>query len=224
VKPHRALLVAPEEGGKSMRKTNNSIVIAAAIIGAALLLNGSGAGAGEPANKTSAAGSKVVVSAPGEVTTLLSERVKTAAPTDLILGVTAECAITTALTTVGNDAAEASGKIEMWIEIDGHPVGVTSADQDGKVTFCNRIDRRTTTEFDDEDATIDTYQLTKQSNGFNWMALNVGAATHLIEVKALLTIANSGDATATAAVGNRTLIVEPVHAAVNEAVTDLATS
>lgn len=177
----------------------------------------------EPANKVSAAGSATEVISPQEEVVLLSERVKTSKPTDLILGVTAECAITTEVTTVGNDDQTAEGTIEVWIEIDGKVVPVSADDtvKPGEVVFCNRLYQRETSLFDDEDATIRTYIETRTANGFNWMALNVGSATHLIEVKARLSTDATTNATAMAAVGKRTLIVEPVKASNHEEVTAL---
>lgn len=182
----------------------------------------SGAGP-EPANKVSAAGATTEVIAPNERVVLMSELVKTSKPTDLILGVTTECSITTELTTVGNDFSEAMGQVRIWVEIDGVPVPVSAddADETGKVVFCNRLYQRTTSMFDDEDATIKTLMDTRNANGFNWMALNVGSATHKIEVVAELTTNASEGAQAMAAVGKRTLIVEPVKSANDETVSTL---
>ena len=178
----------------------------------------------EPADKVSAAGSAGKVVGPGESVTLLSEKVKTAKPTDLILGVTAECVITTELTTVGNDTEQAEGQVRIWIEIDGKTVPVSADDtaDPGKVTFCDRLQRRETSMFDDRDATIKTLDRQGTANGFNWMALNVGSATHTIEVKADLTTSATDGASALAAVGKRTLIVEPVKSANDEEVTALS--
>ncbi len=199
-------------------------VIAAALVTVGLTVNFAGA-AGTPADKVSASGSTAEVAAPGEEVTLLSEKVRSSNTADLILGVTSECVITTALTTVGNDAAEAEGTVDIWVEIDGTPVPVSSDDEDdvGKVTFCNKFERRETTNFDDEDATIDTLDRVGTSNAFNWLALNVGSGIHTIEVKADLTTDATSNASALAAVGKRTLIVEPTHAAKREEVTPLAT-
>ena len=124
-------------------------VIAAALVTVGLTVNFAGA-AGTPADKVSASGSTAEVAAPGEEVTLLSEKVRSSNTADLILGVTSECVITTALTTVGNDAAEAEGTVDIWIEIDGNAVPVSSDDEDdvGKVTFCNSSSvarRRTST-------------------------------------------------------------------------------
>lgn len=214
----------------SMRKTFIAIVGSLAL--AALLLTlpsrqEAAGGTQEPANKVSASGSTIEVfnATPGtNVVVLMSELVKTSKPTDLILGVTAECSITTEITTVGNDTEYAEGLVRIWVEIDGITVPVSTDDtsETGKVVFCNRKYLRQTSMFDDEDATIRTFMATRSANGFNWMALNVGSATHRIEVKAELTNAvSSADATAMAAVGKRTLIVEPVKSANNETVSTL---
>lgn len=178
----------------------------------------------EPANKVSAAGATTEVVSPDEEVVLLSETVKTSKPTDLILGVTAECAITTEVTTVGNDNQQAEGTVKIWVEIDGVPVKVAEEDttEPGKVVFCNRLYQRETSLFEDEDATIRTFMETRAANGFNWMALNVGSATHTIVVKARLTVTEpTAKTSALAAIGKRTLIVEPVKASNHEAVTAL---
>lgn len=203
------------------------IVAGICAAGLAAVLSGPGAVAThEPANKVSAAGSEteVIGVAVGTTTvTLLSETVKTSKPTDLVLGVTAECAITTDVTTVGTDSQGAEGRIRVWVEIDGKPVPVSSEDTDaGRVVFCNRLYERTTQlGSDDEQDSIRTFMRTRSANGFNWMALNVGSATHKIAVKAELFTDSTASASAIAVVGNRTLIVEPVKAANDEAVTAL---
>lgn len=176
----------------------------------------------EPADKVSASGSTIEVSGPNENVVLLSETVKTAKPTDLILGVTLECAIVTDVTTTGNDEAMAAGEVVIQVLIDGKPVPVAAGDtDDGRVVFCNRSYQRTTSLFDDEDATIQTFFRTREANGFNWMAMDVGSATHTIEVVGRLRQETAGDATAAVVVGNRTLVVEPTKAANDEVVTAL---
>lgn len=211
-----------------MKKQHAPWLVTAAVL--VLAVVGSGAQAGhEPANKVSAAGSETELirpaNAPGSNTvTILSERVKTSKPTDLILGVTAECSITTDVTTVGSDDETAFGAIRVWVEIDGNPVPVSEEDTDqGRVVFCNRTYQRVTSlGSDDENDSIRTFMQTRSANGFNWMALDVGSATHLIEVKAELTTAETAGADTIAVVGNRTLIVEPVKATNDEKVTALA--
>ena len=60
------------------------------------------------------------------------------------------------------------------------------------------------------------------SNAFNWLALNVGSGIRTIEVKADLTTDATQRASALAAVGKRTHVVRPTHAAVTEDVTPVA--
>ncbi len=196
-------------------------VIAAAVVSVGLSVNFAGA-AGTPADKVAAAGATPEVAAPGEAVTLLSEQIRTSNTSDLILGVTSECVITTELTTEGNDLANARGTVDEWIEIDGNPVPVSTEDEDGKVTFCDHFQERETTNLDDEDATIRTLDEIGTSNAFNWLALNVGNGIHTIELKADLTTSMTDNADAMAAVGKRTLIIEPTHAAHDEEVSTLA--
>lgn len=193
--------------------TRRKIVAGAAglVVLIALLSSGKGGPAvatHKPANVVTAAGSTVEVVGPGEEVTLLTGTLRTASPTDLILSVTAECALTTNVTTVGNDDSSAFGQVRVWVEIDGNPVGVTSGD-DGKVVFCNRAYQRKTSQFDDEDATIETFFSTRAANGFNWLALNVGNGIHVITVKGELTETAVNKASAKAAVGKRTLFIKP---------------
>lgn len=180
--------------------------------------------AGIPANKTSAAGSSKEIMGPNVSVTLLSERIKTSKPTDLLLSASAECAIVTDVTTVGNDSERAFGEVLMWVTIDGTAVPVAADDtKAGRVVFCNRAYQRTTTFFDDEDNTIATFFSDRHANAFNWMALNVGSGVHLVELKAKLTEEeSSAAANAEAVVASRTLIIEPTRSAHREAVTELA--
>lgn len=205
-----------------MRQRLLLAVVSSALV--AVLMMGPGASAThEPANKTSAAGATNDVLGPGEDVILLSEKVKTSKPEDLILQVTAECSILTELRTTGTDDANAFGQVRVWVTIDGQPVPVAAGDDDGKVVFCNRAERRITTvgADDENDTSTETHQNTRQANGFNWMALDVGSDTHEIQVHAELTETAMGDEVAEAVVGNRTLIVEPTKAANDEEVTPL---
>jgi hypothetical protein len=201
-------------------------LLAAAVLTAAIAIVVTGQGAlatHEPADKVSAAGSETEVFGPDAGVTLLSERVKTSNPSDLVLGVTLECSITTDVTTVGSDDQTAFGQIRVWVEIDGKPVPVSADDSDaGRVVFCNRTyQRQTSLGGDDQNDAIRTFIETRAANGFNWMALNIGAATHTIQVKGELTTDSTARASARAVVGNRTLIVEPTKSANDETVTPL---
>jgi hypothetical protein len=195
--------------------------------------------AGIPANKVAASGSSVEQVNADSDTLLLSETVKINNPTDLILGVTAECAIVTQVTNGANGTTQrAFGEVKIYVTIDGVPVPVAEDDADeGKVVFCNRAQEQQWTDSsapvvgnDDSGDQLRQYLSSRNANGFNWMALNVGTEypgtpagsnIHEIEVWAEWTVNATAQGLATAAVGNRTLILEPVKAAHYEVVTDL---
>ena len=126
----------------------------------------------------------------------------------------------------------------------------TQAPQQGRVVFCNRATRMKTENIemttvpaptgppvpdadDEDDIVIRSYNRSREANGFNWAAMNVGSVYDsnyqgngkgevLIEVHARLATslrdADNSDAVqdepmALAAVGKRTLFVEPVKMA-----------
>lgn len=202
-----------------------SVVIAviAVALGAILSpLGGSAVATHTPADKVSASGSSTEVLGANNTAVLLTATLKTAKPSDLIVGVTAECSILTNLTTVGNDDSKAFGEVKIQVLIDGTPVPVATNDRDaGRVVFCNRAYQRTTTMFDDEDATIQTFLETRTANAFNWLGLNVGSGIHRVEIVGHFLTEATANAAAEAVVGNRTLIIEPVKAANDETVTEL---
>jgi len=142
--------------------------------------------------------------------TLLTATLRTSSPTDLMIKVTGECAL---WTNVSSPDGLAQANVKVWVEMDGAPVPVTSdpaqgGPDDGKVVFCNR-------EFQVV-SIVDVLQLflrTRAAQAFNWVTLNVGSGIHTIEVKARLDTLVAGAAVAKAAVGKRTLIVEPAKLA-----------
>ena len=146
-----------------------------------------------PANKAAAAGSDIDEISDAEP--ILSETFRVSSPEDIIIQVTSECSILTALTT-NNDSANAYafGSVRLWVEIDGKRVPVstddTGEDADdevvdagdpsdiGEVTFCNRAYERTVTDEEDPLDGIDEesdYIRTRTANGFNWLALDTGS-------------------------------------------------
>lgn len=203
------------------------IGIGAAALAAGVLLFGGMFGARAthmPADKVVAAGSTLEVVGPNAEVTILTATMRTSSPTDLILSVTMECSIFTRLLTGpsgdgGASTATAAGTVRAWVEVDGQIVPVKSAgpgSEADKVTFCNRVYSRTVTDAEDpldgqdiEEDFIDT----KAANAFNWLRLNVGSGIHTITVKATLLQQTAGDATAEAAIGNRTLVIEPAKLA-----------
>ena len=173
---------------------------------------------------------------------------KVSSPYDLMLSLTAECSIVTALRTGDDDAGgvdtdEAEGKIDIWIEIDERRVPVSTDDtvRPGEVTFCNQMhqQRQTASEGTGDSGidTFDDYLRTKTANSFNWIALDAGFAyddealngNNIIDiaVKARLTDTTAGTTACSigskncseAIIGHRTLIVEPENASVHEDVT-----
>jgi hypothetical protein len=208
-----------------------------------------------PANKFAASGSTTEVFGPNTDTTILSEQVKMPTNHELALSVSLECSILTALKlgdddTGGTDMDSAEGTIDVWIEIDGKRVGVTSGqtgDDRGEVTFCNRAhqvrlsDSETQGTNDPADGidTLEEYQATKTAAAFNWFALNVGNSGYYddpangnnildVVVKARLestpnaagTCELGDQACSQAIIGNRTLLVEPTHASIIEVVAE----
>lgn len=193
--------------------------------------------AGIPANKVAASGSSTEVVNAEQDTLLLSETVKINNPTDLIIGVSAECAILTQVTNSANGQTErAFGEVKIYVTINGKRVPVADNDADqGRVVFCNRAQEQQWTDTatgpdagDDADDQLRQYLDTRTANSFSWMALNVGTEyggtqdnVHTIQVWADWDVAATANAVAEAVVGNRTLILEPVKSAHRERVTEL---
>lgn len=237
------------------RPGRKASVAGAVVLAAGILIGYAGggiAGDGIPANKATAAASKRVVAGPNQTVEILTATMKTSKPTDLILQLTMECSIFTALKTSNDNAsATATGTVKAWITIDGAVVPIESISQppqdppppgiaplpgpddpdaphDG-ATMCNRTYHRTVT--DDENNTppdgIDTeddYIQTKSAHGFNWLRQNAGSGKHVIKVWAILDQSEVGDATATVEIGNRTLIIEPTKMANDAVIAENGTS
>jgi len=185
--------------------------------------SGSGSTTNYPADKMTVAASKLAQISPNADVVLLSGKMRTSNPADLTFSVTLECSILTAVANNAKDSQTAEGQVQVWIEVDGHNVGVEPAQpgqgDDGKVTFCNRTYTVTTNFMNESGDVLDQYIATKDANAFNWEAMNVGAQIHTIEVHATLT-ASSTDPTkdqAQAEVGNRTLVVNTTQTAQNQA-------
>jgi hypothetical protein len=190
-----------------------------------------------PADKIAASASNTDVIGANDTVVLLSERMKVATPTDLLIQLTSECAILTSVATLGDGTSEAFGQVQMQVTIDGHPVpvqdssfGTPQGDDEGEVVFCNRLHRQRTAGFDDtgeDDNEIESYLNTRNANAFNWISINPAQydtnSDNILEIEVLGTfntniISDPGaaPAQAIAAVGNRTLIIEPVKLAVHE--------
>ena len=211
--------------------------------------------AGLPADKVTVAGSTMDVVGAGQTQTILSTVMHTSAPEDLVLQLTSECSIVTQVFTSGSASATAAGEVDLQAFVDNNPVPIVSAPgqnaqspttpkDDGRVVFCDRVH---TQNFVDGDSTSSTmqdelseYQLTKQTNAFNWAAFNVGSGDHTVSVKATFCTYTSASTTqpptcttgtaaptsctvpgnmstcADAIIGDRTFIVDPTSLALNQ--------
>ena len=233
-----------------------SLLLAALIVGVvSVVMNPIGA-IGNPqgaADKASAAASDIDTLGDSEEV-VLEQNMKVSSTSDLILQTSAECSILTSLMTEGGPDAEsetdgAFGQVEMWITIDGErvPVATDDAGNDGEVVFCNRAYQRTVTDNEDPLDGLDSeddFIRTRNANGFNWMAFDVGTEYDKpgipagdsnnnvqLQLHARYTkqpeecpTRQADDAVgepytltcADAFVGSRTMIVEAVHAINNE--------
>ncbi|MDQ3915162.1 MAG: hypothetical protein M3323_07510 [Actinomycetota bacterium] len=183
----------------------------------------------QPADKPFAAASKTVRFSPGANQTLLTATVKNSKPTDLILQVAMECSIITdnviagSTAPGGSESATTTGTVRVWLEVDGQIVPIISSsappqnppppgDDTDKVTFCNRVFNRTVQDAEDPQDGWDRsrdFIATKTANAFNWVRLNMGSGVHTIVVKGELTHSFSPGSSASAFVGNRSLVGIP---------------
>jgi hypothetical protein len=228
----------------SARGVGNAVLIA--LVLGVIVTQGFGASANHrPADKVSVAGSEMQRLGPAAgATTILSETIKLSTPSDLILGLTLECSIITDLFNTGDSTQSVEALIKTWVTIDGKVVPVSTDDttEPGEVVFCNRAHRQEIDEndSDDGDDDIEQFQATRHANAFNWMALDDGnyddpaipaGSTNniiLVEVHAELettaacaSFAPDNQNCATGFVGHRTLVIEPVKSANDEAITEL---
>ena len=213
----------------------DSKTLIAAVAVAALLLPIGQAGQAPAANKAAAAGSDFVhlgtADAPLGPTTILATEIKAGGPQDIVIQVALECSLLTDVysTTIDDhpEGYTAVGRAEAHVDIqvllDGAPVTLNGAD-DGSVTFCDRVHQQEIRDIDEDTGnfTIRQFQQTMSANAFNWVALDLGSGLHTIEVVATITAANTEGSFAQGAVGDRTLIVEPVHFANGAEVTTFA--
>jgi len=229
-----------------MSQLSPRVVIAAGLAGTLAIAVPAALGTSnaQPANKAVAAGSKTLAIAPGQSVPLLSATFKTSKPEDLLINVSLECSILTDVVikggpNVSSETSSARGLVKVWLDLDGNivPIQDTSAppqdpaasgagDDSDKVTFCDRLHRRTVTDQEDPADGIDgseDYQQTKEANAFNWVRLNAGSGDHTLTVFADLETTADQNSQAEAVVGNRTLVIEPTKLANNAVISDTGT-
>lgn len=143
---------------------------------------------------------------------LLSATLRNSSPTDLVINVTGECAL---WTDIVSPDSQAEGTIKVWVEIDGRKVpvtfdsnndGVFNDPDDGEVVFNHRTFQITSLLSAN---VLDLFLRTRAANAFNWVTMNVGSGIHTIKVMGRLDVNVTGAGTAKAAVGKRTLVIEP---------------
>lgn len=206
-----------------------SIALLGALVGVILAGSQGVFATHQPADKLFAAASKTVRFSPNTNIQLLSATVKNSKPTDVILQVSMECSIITDNVIAGStvpgaqESAATEGTVRVWVEVDGKIVPVISSsappqpapppgDDTDKVTFCNRVFNRTVADAEDPQDGYDRsrdYIETKTSNSFNWIRLNMQSGIHTIVVKADLSHFSTTGSTASAFVGNRSLVGIP---------------
>jgi hypothetical protein len=210
--------------GKAVRILARVFAVALALLAPAFGVQEAGA-THMPADKVGVSASAVEVmqtqlglggSSSGPVT-LLSATMRNSSPTDLIIHLTGECAL---WTDIISPDSEAAAQVTVWIELDGAAIPVTNDangdgifgdPDDGKVVLCNRAFKISAPLFLGD--AISLFLKTRAANAFNWVALNVGSGIHTLQVKAQLDASVTGGTFAQAAVGKRTLVVEPAKLA-----------
>ena len=227
---------------------------ATAAVGAMLLFaagfvvnQATGASAGIPADKPFAAGSHTVKFAANTTTPrteLMRATVHNSKTSDIVLMLSMECSIITDNVIAGStvpgatENATTTGSVRAWIEIDGSTVPIVSSSTPpqnppapgsaaDKVTFCSTVFNRTVTDNETTQDGIDKsrdYLETKDSNSFNWVRLNMGSGDHTIVVYGDLSSASSTGSSASAYVGNRSLVGLPGHFANDAVISDTSTS
>jgi len=208
------------------RRAKTGVLVAVGAVALVLIARPEARATHQPADKINVSASIVEVmqtqvgpvpSSSGPVT-LLSATFRNSTPTDLIIQVTGECAL---WTDIASPESTAAARAKVWVELDGVAVPVTGDSNgdgvfddpdDGRVVFCNRA-FRIFTPVSVGDA-ISLFLNTRSANAFNWGALNVGNGIHTLVVKAQLDTSVIGVGTfAQAAVGKRTLVVQPAKLA-----------
>lgn len=113
-----------KERGRRRTFFGTALAFAAALF-ALWLLTGESANANhQPADKIAVAGSAPDVVGPASDVVLLESRMKTSAPTDLMIQFSSECALFTDTTVKPQgklSTAEATARVEAWVEIDATP-------------------------------------------------------------------------------------------------------
>jgi hypothetical protein len=204
---------------------DSKTLIAAVAVAALLLPIGTADNNATPANKAAAAGSGFrylgTAADPLAPTAILDTFIRTGGPEDVVIQVALECSLLTDVFSTTKDEhpegytaiGKAEAHVVVWVAVDGVPVTISADDEDGKVTFCDRVHQQELRDIDDSTGnfTVRQFQETMTANAFNWVALDLGSAIHHVQVFATIEADNTEGSFAQGAIAKRTLIVEPVQ-------------
>ena len=207
-----------------MKKVLPAILAVVLVLGAGLAL----AGEGVPSAKCAASVYKEDITPETNIwynDTALSTVIKTSEKADLIISLTAECALATDVKIKGKGIEDESTswaqiKIRAWV--DDREAEPRLADP-GEVVFAHRtmrlkgllwapgdVDPGGLLGLDDQ--YIEIYEKTRTANGFNFVMKNVGAGVHNVTVQIMTDVEPGFDeGKAWAIIGKRTLVVESVR-------------
>jgi hypothetical protein len=203
-----------------------TIAVMLLVIGGGISLAGNDNGQGVPSAKCSSSWAGVEYAAANEKwlnANGLSSIIKTSEKTDLIISLTAECALATDVKIKGSGKDETStsfAQIKIKVLVDGVEA------MPGEVVFAYRkmelkgllwapddfdgIDPDGLLELPEQ--YIEIYEETRTANAFNFIAKNVGSGVHNIEVQVMTDAsADFEGARIGAVLGKRTLVVEAVQ-------------
>ena len=145
-------------------------------------------------------------------TEVLSTQIKVSGePKDLVIAVTAECALVTNVKLTGkkDETDESSSRATITVKVLVDDVVVA---EPGEVVFADRLMRvrgkLNETEW------FEIYMKTRNANGFNFIAKDVGTGVHTITVVATrtgITEGDTGSEDTLSLIGKRTLVVNEVN-------------
>jgi hypothetical protein len=206
-----------------MKKVIPAVAVILIMVSAGMAIAGNNNGQGVPSAKCSSSWSGVGYTAATDIwipADGLSSIIKTSEKADLIIGVTAECALTTDVKIKGSgkeETSESMAQIKIRVLVDGEEA------EPGDVVFAYRkmilkgllwgpddVDPEGLLELPEQ--YIEIYEETRTANAFNFVAKNVGSGVHEIEVQVMTDTTEGFDGGAVGAVlGKRTIVVEAVQ-------------
>jgi hypothetical protein len=203
-----------------------SIIVVLLLIGTGISIAGNNNGQGVPSAKCSASSSYIGYTKAAESwfnADGLSAIIKTSEKADLIISVTAECALATDVKIKGSGKEETStsmAQIKIKVLVDGEEA------IPGEVVFAYRkMELKgllwAPEDFDPIDPEnllalpeqyIEIYEETRTANAFNFIAKNIGSGVHDIQVQVMTDASSDFEGARLGAIlGKRTLVVEAVQ-------------